>query len=95
MDEYAPFEAAIVSRYVLSRKEMQEFMRTPAYEKIREEYNERIIKVENELFDEIFDEFEDEILEGCGKTIDQVIKAAAERSGVESGSSKTIEEHVK
>lgn len=83
LDQYEPFDAALVSRYIFSREEMSAFKVTPTYQKIFEEYEERVVEVENELFDEIFDEFEDEILEGSGKTVEQIIQAAADRNGVE------------
>lgn len=83
LDEYEPFDAALVSRYQFSREEMHQFMNTSTYEKIREEYEERVIEVENELFDEVFDEYEDDILEDSGKSVEQIIRAAAERNGIE------------
>lgn len=78
LDEYNPLEAAIVSRYRLSRKQMEEFLETEEYRNLKIAYTERIVEVETDLFNEILDEFEDATLSKLGEITDEVFDGGEE-----------------
>ena len=78
LDKYNPLEAAIVSRYRLSRKQMEEFLETEEYRNLEIAYTERIIEVETDLFNEILDEFEDESLSKLGEITDEILNDGEE-----------------
>lgn len=78
LDEYNPLEAAIVSRYRLSRKQMEEFLETEEFENLKQAYEERIIEVETDLFNEILDEFEDATLLKLGEITDEILDGGEE-----------------
>lgn len=71
--EYNPLEAAIVSRYHLSHKQMEDFLETEEFEDLKYAYEERIVEVEINLFNEILDEFEDATLLKLGEITDEVL----------------------
>lgn len=78
LDEYNPLEAAIVSRYRLSRKQMEEFLETEEFENLKQAYEERIVEVETDLFNEILDEFEDTTLLKLGEITDEILDGGEE-----------------
>lgn len=78
LDEYNPLEAAVVSRYRLSRKQMEEFLETEEYRNLEIAYTERIVEVETDLFNEILDEFEDESLSKLGEITDEILDGGEE-----------------
>lgn len=71
LDEYNPLEAAVVSRYRLSRKQMEKFLETEEYRNLEIAYTERIVEVKTDLFNEILDEFEDDVLLKLGEITDE------------------------
>lgn len=73
LDEYNPLEAAIVSRYRLSRKQMEEFLETEEYRNLEIAYTERIVEVETDLFNEVLDEFENATLLKLGEITDEIL----------------------
>lgn len=78
LDEYNPLEAAIVSRYRLSRKQMEEFLETEEFENLKQAYEEKIVEVETDLFNEILDEFEDTTLLKLGEITDEILDGGEE-----------------
>lgn len=78
LDEFNPLEAAIVSRYSLSRKQMEEFLETEEYKNLEQAYTERITEVETDLFNEILDEFEDATLSKLGEITDEILDVSEE-----------------
>lgn len=78
LDEYNPLEAAIVSRYRLSRKQMEEFLETEEFENLKQAYEEKIVEVETDLFNEILDEFEDATLLKLGEITDEILDGGEE-----------------
>lgn len=78
LDEYNPLEAAIVSRYCLSRKQMEEFLETEEFKNLKNAYKERIVEVETDLFNEILDEFEDATLSKLGEITDEILGGSEE-----------------
>lgn len=78
LDEYNPLEAAIVSRYRLARKQMEEFLETKEFENLKQSYEEKIVEVETDLFNEILDEFGDATLLKLGEITDEILDGGEE-----------------
>jgi len=73
LDEYNPLEAAIVSRYQLTRSQMEEFLETEEYRNLEIAYTERIVEVKTDLFNEILDEFENDVVLKLGEITEEIL----------------------
>ncbi len=63
LDNYSPFDAALVSRFKLSSEQLLCLKEQGVYQNMKTAYEEKKIEAETELFNEVFDEYEDELLE--------------------------------
>lgn len=63
LDNYSPFDAAVVSRFELSKDALLELKDTDLYEEIKGEYEGEKIEALTDVLNEVFDKYEDKMLE--------------------------------
>ena len=61
LENYSPFDAAIISRFEFSKTDFETFRESPVYIKMKEKYQEEIHEVITDYMNELLDEFEGEV----------------------------------
>lgn len=61
LDNYSPFDAALVSRFKLSPDDLLYLKEQTVYKRMKAAYEEEMLEVSTDVMNEVFDKFEDDI----------------------------------